>query len=107
MSGIFPGIRKHQRWWNRERHLKKTPPGKRSLFPNNIRVLSWPTIPGSKSTALEGAPGVFSARYAGKNATDRQNVEKLLGKLESGTEKNRSKRLLSAAPWPLPKEAGS
>lgn len=28
--------------------------------------------------ALNGAPGIFSARYAGNNATDKENVEKLL-----------------------------
>lgn len=28
--------------------------------------------------ALDGAPGVYSARYAGENATDAQNVAKLL-----------------------------
>ena len=31
--------------------------------------------------ALGGAPGIFSARYAGENATDVQNVEKLLREL--------------------------
>jgi XTP/dITP diphosphohydrolase len=31
--------------------------------------------------ALEGRPGVFSARYAGPGATDRKNCEKLLGEL--------------------------
>ena len=29
-------------------------------------------------SALDGAPGVFSARYFGKNATDEQNINKLL-----------------------------
>src|SRR5437773_8737853 len=28
--------------------------------------------------ALKGAPGIFSARYAGKNATDAENRHKLL-----------------------------
>lgn len=32
--------------------------------------------------ALGGAPGVFSARYAGENATDMQNIEKLLNELK-------------------------
>lgn len=32
--------------------------------------------------ALSGAPGVLSARYAGDNATDQQNVEKLLDALK-------------------------
>lgn len=32
--------------------------------------------------ALGGRPGVRSARYAGERATDRDNIEKLLGELE-------------------------
>ena len=32
--------------------------------------------------ALGGAPGVFSARYAGRKASDRSNIEKLLRELE-------------------------
>jgi len=28
--------------------------------------------------ALGGAPGIFSARYAGQNASDKQNIDKLL-----------------------------
>lgn len=31
--------------------------------------------------ALDGAPGIFSARFAGKDASDTQNVEKLLSLL--------------------------
>ncbi|MBU1194846.1 MAG: XTP/dITP diphosphatase [Proteobacteria bacterium] len=38
--------------------------------------------------ALEGAPGVYSARYAGENATDQDNVEKLLKDMEG--QENRS-----------------
>jgi len=37
--------------------------------------------------ALDGAPGVYSARYAGENATDAQNVDKLLDALKD--EENR------------------
>ncbi len=32
--------------------------------------------------ALKGEPGVFSARYAGENASDKQNNEKLISKLK-------------------------
>ena len=32
--------------------------------------------------ALGGAPGIYSARYAGPGATDEENVDKLLGELE-------------------------
>lgn len=36
---------------------------------------------GLEVDALGGAPGVYSARYAGNNATDRQRYEKLLAEL--------------------------
>lgn len=35
--------------------------------------------------ALDGAPGVYSARYAGENATDEQRVGKLLKELKNTT----------------------
>jgi XTP/dITP diphosphohydrolase len=36
---------------------------------------------GLEVDALRGAPGIYSARYAGENASDEQNVEKLLREL--------------------------
>jgi XTP/dITP diphosphohydrolase len=36
---------------------------------------------GLEVNALGGAPGIFSARYAGENATDQQNIKRLLGEL--------------------------
>ena len=36
---------------------------------------------GLEVETLGGAPGIYSARYAGKNATDKQNVEKLLSEV--------------------------
>lgn len=36
---------------------------------------------GLEVDALGGAPGIYSARYAGQNATDQQNIDKLLGEL--------------------------
>ena len=36
---------------------------------------------GLEVDAMDGAPGVRSARYAGENATDQQNIEKLLHEL--------------------------
>lgn len=38
---------------------------------------------GLEVDALRGAPGVYSARYAGPRATDAENNRKLLGELES------------------------
>jgi XTP/dITP diphosphohydrolase len=36
---------------------------------------------GLEVDALGGAPGIFSARYAGENATDQENIEKLIREL--------------------------
>ena len=45
---------------------------------------------GLEVDALGGAPGIFSARYAGENATDKENVEKLLGELvQTGVEETK------------------
>ena len=44
--------------------------------------------------ALSGAPGIYSARYAGENATDEERVKKLLSVLEN--EENRTAKLISA-----------
>lgn len=40
--------------------------------------------------ALGGAPGVFSARYAGENATDDDRINKLLKELDGVAEKDRT-----------------
>jgi XTP/dITP diphosphohydrolase len=37
---------------------------------------------GLEVDSLGGAPGIYSARYAGPNATDRDKIDKLLGELE-------------------------
>ena len=45
---------------------------------------------GLEADALGGAPGIFSARYAGENATDKENVEKLLAELvQTGVEETK------------------
>jgi len=46
---------------------------------------------GLEAEALGGAPGIYSARYAGKNATDKQNVEKLLSELAQAGAKTRQR----------------
>jgi XTP/dITP diphosphohydrolase len=43
---------------------------------------------GLEVDALYGAPGIFSARYGGENASDRRNVEKLLRELQGATERS-------------------
>jgi XTP/dITP diphosphohydrolase len=44
--------------------------------------------------ALDGAPGVFSARYAGVGASDQDNIEKLLRELQGVPEQQRSARFI-------------
>jgi len=41
---------------------------------------------GLEVDALNGAPGVYSARYAGTNATDAQNIARLLSELRAFSE---------------------
>lgn len=43
---------------------------------------------GLEVAALNGAPGIFSARYAGPGATDQDNIRKLLGDLNGETDRS-------------------
>jgi XTP/dITP diphosphohydrolase len=43
---------------------------------------------GLEVEALGGAPGIFSARYAGENANDRSNVEKLLREVQDAQDRS-------------------
>jgi XTP/dITP diphosphohydrolase len=49
---------------------------------------------GLEVDALGGAPGVFSARYGGKGATDAQRVERLLGELSQCAGQERGARFI-------------
>lgn len=52
------------------------------------KILGLPAIAddsGLVVKALNGAPGVWSARYAGENATDHDNIEKLLQEMAGKT----------------------
>jgi len=57
---------------------------------------------GLEVDALGGAPGVYSARYAGEGATYADNVSKLLGALEGQPPDRRSARFrtVALARWP-------
>ena len=52
--------------------------------------------------ALRGAPGVLSARFAGNDADDRKNVEKLLYELRSVTTDRRGARFVCCIALALP-----
>ncbi len=47
---------------------------------------------GIEVDALRGAPGIYSARYAGEDATDEANLQKLLAELEGVPEAERTAR---------------
>jgi XTP/dITP diphosphohydrolase len=56
---------------------------------------------GLEVDALDGAPGVYSARYAGDAATYGENVAKLVGALEGVADGRRARfKTVAVAAWP-------
>lgn len=53
---------------------------------------------------LDGAPGVYTARYAGENATDAENIEKLLNALEGKLLNERTARFVCVIAVAIPGE---
>ncbi len=58
---------------------------------------------GLEVEALGGKPGVFSARYAGENATDEENLQKLLHALQDVPVDNRKARFVCVIAVALPR----
>ena len=54
--------------------------------------------------ALDGRPGVYTARFAGENATDDENITKLLGALEGVAEEDRGAAFVSVIALASPTE---
>jgi XTP/dITP diphosphohydrolase len=70
-----------------------------------VDATGWPAIAddtGLEVDALGGAPGVYSARYAGEAATYADNVAKLLGELRDlpASERTARFRTVAVACWP-------
>lgn len=51
---------------------------------------------------LDGAPGIYSARYAGEPANDQKNIEKLLNELSGVPRKERTARFVSSVACVFP-----
>lgn len=65
-------------------------------YATQARLLTLADDSGLAVDALGGAPGVFSARYAGQGASDAERTKKLLAELSSLKEPMRSARFVSA-----------
>lgn len=62
-----------------------------------MRITGKPTIADDSGLCVDflgGAPGVYTARYAGENATDAENIEKLLTALKDVPEEDRGARFV-------------
>lgn len=70
---------------------------KARYFHNQTGLVTIGDDSGLEVDALGGGPGIYSARYAGPGATDRDRVEKLLGELGEVEADGRGARFVCAA----------
>jgi len=61
---------------------------------------------GLEVDALNGAPGIYSARYCGEEGNDDRNNEKLLGELEDVSEEERTARFVCGLALCAPNSRG-
>lgn len=72
-----------------------------------MQVCHQPTIADDSGLcvdALDGAPGVYTARYAGTHATDAENIQKLLGALQNVPPENRGASFVCVIALAVPGE---
>ena len=72
-------------------------------------ICKMPTISddsGLEVDFLNGAPGVYTARYAGENATDDENIDKLLDALKDVPQEDRGAAFVSSVCLYVPVENG-
>ena len=66
---------------------------------NSTRFNCFADDTGLEVAALNGAPGVYSARYAGPEASDSDNIQKLLKALDEQTNRQAQFRTVIALYW--------
>ena len=66
---------------------------------NSTRLNCFADDTGLEVAALNGAPGVYSARYAGPEASDSDNIQKLLKALDEQTNRQAQFRTVIALYW--------
>ena len=72
-----------------------------------MRAVGLPTIADDSGLcvdALSGAPGIYTARYAGEDATDGKNIEKLLKNLSGVPEEMRGASFVCTIAYARPNE---
>ena len=72
-------------------------------------ICKMPTISddsGLEVDYLDGAPGVYTARYAGEGCTDDDNIDKLLDALNGVEKEKRTARFVSSVCLYIPQENG-
>ncbi|HEX2227993.1 MAG TPA: XTP/dITP diphosphatase [Candidatus Binatia bacterium] len=69
---------------------------KARVFAEASGLLTLADDSGLEVDALDGAPGIYSARYAGEPADDRKNNEKLLAAMRAVPESQRTARFVCA-----------
>ncbi len=65
---------------------------KARAYAHQSGLWTWADDSGLEVDALDGRPGVYSARYAGPSATDRDRYQKVLAELQQYPERPRSAR---------------
>lgn len=73
----------------RENAIKKA-----TILAKSCNALAMADDSGLEIDALNGRPGIYSSRYAGPNATDEKNIEKVLSELRGVPKEKRTARFL-------------
>lgn len=79
---------------------------KARVLAENSSLLTLADDSGLEVDALNGAPGIYSARYCGEEGNDEKNNDRLLWELRNISEENRTARFVCALALCAPKSLG-